>query len=295
MRAHGVDLPDPFPESFRATLQQLVAGAARTEGDRVDATRARRRQLAQSGVFTGHRPYVGGDDLRRIDWNAYARSGGLFVKLLEEEEPRASAVVVDASATVLAGTPSRWTGALRLAAVAGGLALRHLDAMRLVAGGTDLRLAGPRSLPQLLERLRRLEPGPAESPRAVVERLLDVGHPGHVHWVSHFTDPSALEPALRLLRRHGVRVTGVLPSVPDDRVVAARGWVLVADPATGRKERIAVDGAMVREMQRQLELLARQQDIVFGRSGAPLVRFELPAPGDHSLAAWKEAAWIFRR
>lgn len=295
MRVHGIELPEPFPEAFRAALQQLVGGASRIEGDRIDATRARRRQLAQSGVFTGHRPYVGGDDLRRIDWNAYARSGGLFVKLLEEEEPRASAVVLDTSATMLAGSPPRWTGMLRLAAIAGGLSLRHLDALRLVAGGTELRLTGARMLPQLLERLRRLEPGAAESPRAVAERLLDGGNPGRVHWISHFADPASFEPALRVLRRHAVRATGVLPLVPDDREVVERGWVLVTDPATGRRERIAVDGAMAAEMQRQLALLARQQDIVFGRSQAQFVRFELPAAEDHSLAAWKEAAWTFRR
>jgi len=295
VKHHGVQLPDPFPEAFRATLQQLVGGASRIEGDRIDATRARRRQLAQSGVFTGHRPYVGGDDLRRIDWNAYARSGGLFVKLLEEEEPRASAVVLDTSATVLAGSPPRWTGMLRLAAIAGGLSLRHLDALRLVAGGTELRLTGARSLPQLLDRLRRLEPGAAESPRAVVERMLDGGNPGRVHWISHFAEPAALEPALRVLRRHAVRATGVLPLVPDDRDIVQRGWVMVTDPASGRRERVAVDAAMAQEMRRQLTLLARQQDIVFGRSGAQLVRFELPAETDHSLAAWKEAAWTFRR
>lgn len=295
MRIHGIALPEPFPEAFRATLQQLVGGASRIEGDRIDATRARRRQLAQSGVFTGHRPYVGGDDLRRIDWNAYARSGGLFVKLLEEEEPRASAVVLEASATMLAGSPPRWTGMLRLAAIAGGLSLRHLDALRLVAGGTELRLTGARSLPQLLDRLRRLEPGAVESPRAVVDRLLDGGNPGRVHWISHFADPAAIEPALRVLRRHSVRATGVLPVVPDDREVVQRGWILVTDPATGRRERIAVDRAMAAEMQRQLALLARQQDIVFGRSGAQFLRFELPAAEDHSLAAWKEAAWTFRR
>ncbi len=295
MKVHGVELPDPFPAGFRATLQQVLGGASRLEGDRIDATRARRRQLAQSGVFTGHRPYVGGDDLRRIDWNAYARSGGLYVKLLEEEEPRASAIVLDASPTMLAGSPPRWTGMLRLAAVAGGLALRHLDALRLVVGGTELRLSGARSLPLLLERLRHIEPAVVDSPRALVERILDRGHPGRVLWFSHFADPAAMEPALRVLRRHSVRTTGVLPVVPDDRDVAVRGWVLVADPASGRTERVAVDRAMALELRRQLALLVRQQDIVFGRCGAQLVRFALPAAGDDSLAAWKEAAWTFRR
>lgn len=295
MKLHGVELPDPFPEAFRATLQRLVGGASRIEGDRIDATRARRRHLAQSGVFTGHRPYVGGDDLRRIDWNAYARSGGLFVKLLEEEEPRATAVVLDTSATMLAGSPPRWTGMLRLAAVAGGLALRHLDSLRLVVGGTELRLTGARMLPQLLDRLRRLEPAAPEHPRAVVERLLDGGNPGRIHWISHFAEPASFEPALRVLRRHAVRATGILPLVPDDRDIVHRGWILVTDPATGHRERIAVDGPMAAEMQRQLALLARQQDVVFGRSNAQLVRFELPAVENHSLAAWKEAAWTFRR
>lgn len=43
------------------------------------------RSVGSSLEFMEHREYLPGDDLRRIDWNAYARSDRLAVKLFREE------------------------------------------------------------------------------------------------------------------------------------------------------------------------------------------------------------------
>ncbi|MDR2169563.1 MAG: DUF58 domain-containing protein [Planctomycetaceae bacterium] len=43
------------------------------------------RSIGSSLEFMEHRDYVAGDDIRRIDWNSYARSDRLAVKLFREE------------------------------------------------------------------------------------------------------------------------------------------------------------------------------------------------------------------
>src|SRR4051812_38038000 len=47
--------------------------------------------------FRDHRGYEPGDDLRHIDWNAYARTDQLTIKLFREEVAPVLDVVIDAS------------------------------------------------------------------------------------------------------------------------------------------------------------------------------------------------------
>ena len=57
--------------------------------------------------FREHREYEPGDDLRHIDWNAYARSDQLVVKLYHEEVTPHLDIVLDGSRSMaLEGTPA---------------------------------------------------------------------------------------------------------------------------------------------------------------------------------------------
>jgi hypothetical protein len=88
-------------------------------------------------------------------------------------------------------------------------------------------------------------------------------------------------------------VTGWLPQIADDEAVPAGGWTIVADPETGDEAAVAVDAAMAAAMRRELLLLRKQQDTLFGRFGASLQRLQLPH-ADFTVGAWLEAGWNFR-
>jgi uncharacterized protein (DUF58 family) len=200
----------PFDAAFRALLPALLGQTAQFRGARDQAQRARRAVLSQSGTFVGHRPYARGDDLRRLDWAAYARTGALFTKQLEEEERRTAAVLLDLSASLLVGAVPRRLAMLRLAAVVGGLALAHLDGLVVVAPGAGpLALANFTGIGQLAALLQHLEALPVATagPEQAVELLLRRGLPGRVHWLGDFAVPAAHELPLAALRRRGVRVT----------------------------------------------------------------------------------------
>lgn len=65
-----------------------------TQGSRVGAA------TGSSLDFSDYREYHPGDDLRRLDWNIYARSDRLTVKLFHEEVSPHVDIIIDASASM---------------------------------------------------------------------------------------------------------------------------------------------------------------------------------------------------
>src|SRR6188768_3661081 len=53
--------------------------------------------------FADYREYAPGDDLKRLDWRAYARSNRFFIKRYEEESNLRCTVLLDASASMKYG------------------------------------------------------------------------------------------------------------------------------------------------------------------------------------------------
>lgn len=286
-------LPEPFPAGFRAVLDHLLRHDVGLLRAREEAVRARYRALRQTGTFAGHRPYVPGDDLRRLDWNAVARTGSLFVKLLEEDERRASTLLLDTSPSMLAGQVPRQVHALRLAAILGALSLAHLDGVHVRAGGSTVVFERRGAVPRLLAHLESL-PVHDEPPLSAALQLLRDGAPGAVHWISDFTAPATAERVLGVLRRGGSRVNGWLCQIDDDLGELPHGWLMVHDPETGDEMPVQVDRDLASAVAAQLALLRRQQDTVFRAADCPLQRLRLPL-SDFSVNRWLEAGWSFRR
>ncbi len=75
------------------------------------------RQAGASLEFREHRDYQPGDDLRRIDWNAFARSDRLTVKLYREEISPHLDIVLDGSCSMALESSAKARAAIGLAAV----------------------------------------------------------------------------------------------------------------------------------------------------------------------------------
>ncbi len=291
-------VPERFPTGFRTMLRDLLARGPKLRSGRTEQRRAQSRALAQSGTFVGHRPYVRGDDLRRIDWAACARTGELFVKLLEEEDRRTLTILLDLSASLLAGAPPRRLAALRLAAVLGGLALRRLDGLTIVAPGAGraelATFAGAGDLDELLRHLDGL-PVADTAPEAAIVVFAHRGVAGRIHWISDFAEPRAFEVPLAALRRRGAEVVAWLPTLPEDHGAPRRGYVEVIDPENGASLSVPVDDELAAAMQRELELLARRQARLFAQTGCALVRWASPDANDFRTAPWQDAiGWGLR-
>src|SRR5690349_11689278 len=128
----------------------------------------RSKRKGQSVEFADFRNYVPGDDLRFIDWNTYARLDRMFLKMFLEEEDLHFYVLLDTSASMDFGSPSKLDYAKRVAAALGFIGLTHSDRIRVETFSQPASVRGPvlrgrASLWRLLDYLQKLEPaGPTD-------------------------------------------------------------------------------------------------------------------------------------
>lgn len=123
----------------------------------------RSKALGSSVEFSDFREYVHGDDLRRLDWNAYARFDRLFLKLFMEEQEQKVHLVADMSASMGFGDPVKADCARQLLEALCYLALSGSDSVTLYAlvNGEEKhtrQLHGRHSYPQAVEFLEGLKP-----------------------------------------------------------------------------------------------------------------------------------------
>ncbi|MDF2679199.1 MAG: hypothetical protein K0R47_389 [Brevibacillus sp.] len=151
--------------SWLARLERMQMASKRAaSGSQVGLRRA--KQLGSSMEFADYRSYVPGDDLRQLDWNAYARSGKLFLKKYLDETQLHVSLYIDCSRSMSHGQSGKMERAVQLAAAFGYLSLCHLDHVSVYAFDRQLvssvrGLQGKRQAPRLLEYLAGLSPGEA--------------------------------------------------------------------------------------------------------------------------------------
>lgn len=93
----------------------------------------RSRAYGSSAEFADFREYAPGDDLRRIDWNLYARFEKLYMKLFVDERQLHHNIYIDASASMDWGEPNKAHIALKLAAAIGYLSVQAMDRVSFYA------------------------------------------------------------------------------------------------------------------------------------------------------------------
>ncbi|MFA5864200.1 MAG: DUF58 domain-containing protein [Phycisphaerae bacterium] len=83
--------------------------------------------------FAEHRPYTPGDEIRRVDWLAYARTDRFYVKLHEQQTNLRCQIILDASKSMdyASGPTTKFQYARYLAALLSYLMLSQQDAVGL--------------------------------------------------------------------------------------------------------------------------------------------------------------------
>lgn len=120
---------DPLSDLREAKLAPLVRVADRLFADRMLLHPGHRPMAGRAGRgmdFLDHCDYVPGEDLRRIDWRASARSRVPQLRRYQDERVADWVICLDASASVGLPAHRKWRLAVQLAACVGYLLL-HLD------------------------------------------------------------------------------------------------------------------------------------------------------------------------
>lgn len=88
-------------------------------------------QKGSSTEFSDFREYMPGDDIRRIDWNAYGRLDRLYVKEYMEEKEAVVTILVDTSASMNYGEKKKSHLAIKIAGALAYLGLNNMDRVYL--------------------------------------------------------------------------------------------------------------------------------------------------------------------
>jgi uncharacterized protein (DUF58 family) len=241
-----------FDEATLRKLEQLTLVADRVrvgvmKGDR------RSRKRGSSVEFADYRNYVQGDDLRRLDWNIYARLERPFIKLLEEEEDLAVHLLLDCSGS-MAWPPDdpethKLSYGLRLAGALGHIGLSGGDLVQVVLlQGDSSRRWGPfRGRQNSLRLFQFLESATAVGPTNLNHSLRQYAQrarrPGLIFILSDLFSPDGYQDGLTALQSRGYEVGLVHILSPDEVAPEAGGDLKLVDVETGQHTEISLDQA----------------------------------------------------
>jgi len=160
--------------------------------------------------FAEHRPYMPGDDIRRIDWRLWARTDRHYIKLFEADTNANFVVVLDVSASMSYGSHSlaKLDYARYLAACLSFFSSEQRDRVGLVTFDHEIVEYVPPSMKHLDTILHLLDRAEAGRPGSLKEPLLQItellGRKGILVLISDFyEEPDRVIEAVAPLRARG--------------------------------------------------------------------------------------------
>jgi len=191
--------------------------------------------------FRDYRDYEPGDDLRQVDWNVYARTDKLAVKLYQEEVCPHADIVLDTSRSMALAESAKCAAAAGLAAMLATAAAnaRFTVAVWIGLGERLVRLPGDAARPESwlppafdgrlpLPEWLRLEP-PAFKRRGVRFLISDLLWPGEPEEVLGRLDDGAAA-------THVLHLLGAADVAPPDQ-----GFIRVVDAETDEELDLFLD------------------------------------------------------
>ncbi len=248
--ASSTDTEHLLSPGFLRKLEQAAIASkhimiGRTKGERRSARRG------SSVEFADFRAYNPGDDIRYLDWNAFARLQRLFLKLFIEEEDLHVYLLVDASRSMDFGSPSKFRWAIQAGAALGYIALCGGDRVQVFThahgdGDVSRLYRGRGSAAELFAWLMDRKPGGQTDLTRAVRVLQSVAPaPGLTFLISDLLAPE-WEPALAQLAasRGEACVLQVLTS--DEYDPGARGDLRLIDSETEQEREVTMGATVLR-------------------------------------------------
>ena len=276
--------PGPIPE---ATVRRLGLGLRRRLDGRLPGDLPARGTAADGTELSQLRLYAPGDDVRRLDPAASARTGEPHVRRLVPERAVTTWVVVDVSPSMAFGSAGRLKSdvAEGAAEVVARVALRSGGTVSgVLAAGRDASVlpgqGGRYAVAALRSRLRAgvLADGFCGDLGHALHRVARLARaPGVVAIVSDFRDEGWEVPLRRLGARHALLAIDVRDPMEDE--LPAAGIVTFADPETGELVELDTSDRGLRSVLARAERERRERVAAVLRS-AGARHVELRTDGD---------------
>jgi uncharacterized protein (DUF58 family) len=216
--------------SFLGHLGRMRLSVRHAFGPRPGETPVR-GQIQSTGLeLERHKPYEEGDELRFLDWNAYARLDQLLLRQFRAEREAPVHIFLDGSASMAAPeTDGKFPFAVGLALALAYVAVRHHNPVRVVfvrqGAGSGRGYAAsaavrfPARFHRLAEFCARLRPGgPTLLEAAVAAYVQAQTYPGLALLISDFLlEARVARGVLDLLAGRGYEVAALRPVGPGER------------------------------------------------------------------------------
>lgn len=266
-----------FDDAFLRKLERLELLARKIFRGllRGEHTTRRRGRGLEFADFRGYRP---GDDFRHVDWNIYSRLDQLFLKLHATEEDVTLHLVVDASASMGFGEPSKFDQARRLAAALAYIALHNFDRVGVSAfaeglGATLPPIKARHHMASVLAFLGGLPcAGVTRFSTALRAFAMRTRNPGLVILISDLLGPDDAQEGIEALCHGGHDVVVIQLLAESEIDPPLDGALRLVDGESGKEFDVTVDEALRSLYRRRLERHLREVESLCRRRGLDYLR-----------------------
>jgi uncharacterized protein (DUF58 family) len=277
-------MPEPlFDSGFLKKLEMLTLVAKQLF--RGDSRGERRSSIHGASVeFADFRPYVQGDDFRRIDWNAYAKFETLMLRLFVEEQELAVHILLDCSKSMDFGNPRKFDYARKIAAAIAYMALANTDRVtftpisivkneeEIVLGQSSSPMRGKSGSVRLMDTLSGLKAeGKTDLSLALERFAMRTTRAGLVVVISDFLTETGYEEGIKRLRYGKHDVTLVHTLAPQELNPELIGDVRLVDVETGAGIDVTANRTTLQAYARRLSAYLLELQGFAHRSGCSYV------------------------
>ncbi|RYG66757.1 DUF58 domain-containing protein [bacterium] len=219
----------------------------------------RSTKRGSSVEFADFRSYNAGDDIRRIDWNAYARFDKLYLKMFLEEEDLDLTMLIDASASMQFGDPPKLRAASQIAGALGHVGLSNFDRVSAAFFGEKLRSQFPPSRGkgasgQLMRFLDNQEAtGKADFSFVCKRAALQAKRSGLAVVISDFLFADGYEAGLKTLAARGFETTVIQLLSREELEPSLTGDFKLVDVEDGSIREVSISNSLLRAYKKNLD------------------------------------------
>ncbi len=240
-----------FDDDFLHRIERLYLVSKKVFAGNLQATR-RARKLGAGIEVADFRAYTSGDDLRHIDWNYYASTRELLVRLFEEEEDLHIYFLLDASDSMRVGGGRKLDYAKSVAAALAYIGLANLDRVSIVPFSTTLHRPLPpsRGRSQIWKVFRFLQQdlvgGPTRIRESFKSFVAQTKRRGLAVVISDFYDHEGFVEGMNLLRYHRFEPLVFQLYDSEDLNPSLKGDLELVDCETGDTVTLTVTPALLK-------------------------------------------------
>lgn len=244
-----------FDPATLRKLEQLALVATQVRAGVLKGER-RSKKRGTSIEFADYRDYTKGDDLRRVDWNIYARLERPFIKLLEEEEDLSAHFIIDCSASMKWPEQGnfdqiKYVWALRVLVGLAYISLVSGDVVSVtgVREGNNLTWGPHRGRAYLIPMLKEMEKfqpqGRVDLNDKLREYAMRTRRAGMCFVFSDMLNETGYREGLNALQGRGFEVTLIHVLSKDEIDPQISGDLKLVDVETGKTQDVSLDDEMI--------------------------------------------------